>query len=165
MSKTKVISASLRTEPRSAQAASSQPKPNDAFVELDDFVFGDGGNLASLKLRGPSARPLGTWLAARTSIRRRVLWETRTSSALRSPLSTQVCPRLTPSNAFFTTSKVVVVVARTQHHPMLAERDCFRQSLKRSPGAPARAISARCQNAVNVGGERFSLPDGCFVSN
>jgi homoserine O-acetyltransferase/O-succinyltransferase len=50
MSKTKVISASLRTEPRSAQAASSQPKPNDAFVELDDFVFGDGGNLASLKL-------------------------------------------------------------------------------------------------------------------
>ena len=34
----------------SAQAANSRPKPNDAFVELDDFVFDDGGNLASLKL-------------------------------------------------------------------------------------------------------------------
>ena len=50
MSKTGVISASLRTELHSAQAASWQPKPNDAFVELDDFVFGVGGNLASLKL-------------------------------------------------------------------------------------------------------------------
>ena len=50
MSKTGVISASLRTEPRSAQAANSQPKPNDAFVHLQDFVFGDDENLASLKL-------------------------------------------------------------------------------------------------------------------
>ena len=50
MSKTAVISASLRTELHSAQAANSQPKPNDAFVDLHDFVFGDGGNLASLKL-------------------------------------------------------------------------------------------------------------------
>jgi len=51
MSKTGVISASLRTEPRSAQAANSQPKPNDAFVHLQDFVFGDDENLASLKLQ------------------------------------------------------------------------------------------------------------------
>jgi hypothetical protein len=29
--------------------------------------------------------------------------------------------------------------------------------------APAQAIIARCQNAVNVGGERFSLPNGCFI--
>jgi hypothetical protein len=39
MSKTGVISASLRTEPHSAQAANSQPKPNDAFVELHDFAI------------------------------------------------------------------------------------------------------------------------------
>src|SRR6202046_4184555 len=32
------------------QAANSRPKPDDAFVELHDFVFGDGENLASLKL-------------------------------------------------------------------------------------------------------------------
>ena len=50
MSKTGVISASLRTELHSTQAAKSQPKPNDAFVDLQDFVFGDGENLASLKL-------------------------------------------------------------------------------------------------------------------
>jgi hypothetical protein len=50
MSKTGVISASLRTELHSAQAANSQPKPNDAFVDVHDFVFGDGENLASLKL-------------------------------------------------------------------------------------------------------------------
>jgi homoserine O-acetyltransferase len=50
MAKTQVISASLRTKPHSAQAASSQPKPNDAFVELHDFVFGNGETLASLKL-------------------------------------------------------------------------------------------------------------------
>jgi homoserine O-acetyltransferase/O-succinyltransferase len=31
-----------------AQGANSQPKPNDAFVQ--DFVFGDGETLASLKL-------------------------------------------------------------------------------------------------------------------
>jgi len=50
MSKTEVISASLRTELHSAQSANSQPKPNDSFVDLHDFVFGDGENLASLKL-------------------------------------------------------------------------------------------------------------------
>ena len=50
MWKTGVISASLRTELHSAQAANSQPKPNDAFVDVHDFVFGDGENLASLKL-------------------------------------------------------------------------------------------------------------------
>src|SRR5271154_4104637 len=50
MSKTEVISASLRTELHSVQAASSQPKPNDAFVDLRDFVFGNGETLASLKL-------------------------------------------------------------------------------------------------------------------
>src|SRR5208282_1803382 len=50
MAKTGVISASLRTEPHSAQSANSQPEPNDAFVDLHDFVFGDGGHLASLKL-------------------------------------------------------------------------------------------------------------------
>jgi homoserine O-acetyltransferase/O-succinyltransferase len=32
------------------QAADSQPKPNDAFVDVHDFVFGDGESLASLKL-------------------------------------------------------------------------------------------------------------------
>ena len=50
MSKTEVISASLRTELHSAQSADSQPKPNDGFVDLHDFVFGNGENLASLKL-------------------------------------------------------------------------------------------------------------------
>src|SRR5208337_2615094 len=50
MAKTGVISASFRTEPHSAQSANSQPEPNDAFVDLHDFVFGDGENLASLKL-------------------------------------------------------------------------------------------------------------------
>jgi homoserine O-acetyltransferase len=50
MSNTGVISASSRTELHSAQAANSQPKPNDAFVDLHDFVFGDGENRASLKL-------------------------------------------------------------------------------------------------------------------
>jgi homoserine acetyltransferase len=50
MVKTEVISASLSTEPRAAQSAGSQPKPNDAFVELHDFVFGNGETLASLKL-------------------------------------------------------------------------------------------------------------------
>jgi homoserine O-acetyltransferase/O-succinyltransferase len=34
----------------STQAANSQPKPNDAFVDVHDFVFGDGESLASLKL-------------------------------------------------------------------------------------------------------------------
>ena len=50
MSQTEVISASLGTEPQSTRSANSQPKPNDGFVELHDFVFGDGENLASLKL-------------------------------------------------------------------------------------------------------------------
>ena len=50
MSKTEVISVSRRTELQSAQSANSQPKPNDGFVDLHDFVFGDGQNLASLKL-------------------------------------------------------------------------------------------------------------------
>ena len=50
MAKTGVISPSLRTEPHSAQSANSQPEPNDAFVELHDFVFDDGETLASLKL-------------------------------------------------------------------------------------------------------------------
>jgi homoserine O-acetyltransferase/O-succinyltransferase len=34
----------------STHAANSQPKPNDAFVDVHDFVFGDGESLASLKL-------------------------------------------------------------------------------------------------------------------
>src|ERR1700677_4415693 len=50
MSKTEVISASRRAELHSTQSANSQPKPNDSFVDLHDFVFGDGENLASLKL-------------------------------------------------------------------------------------------------------------------
>jgi homoserine O-acetyltransferase/O-succinyltransferase len=50
MAKTGVISTSLRTEPHSAEAPNSQPEPNDAFIELHDFVFGDGKTLASLKL-------------------------------------------------------------------------------------------------------------------
>jgi homoserine O-acetyltransferase/O-succinyltransferase len=50
MAKTGVISASLPTELHSARAANSHPKPNDAYVELHDFVFGDGETLASLKL-------------------------------------------------------------------------------------------------------------------
>ena len=32
------------------EAANSQLKPNDAFVDVPDFVFGDGESLASLKL-------------------------------------------------------------------------------------------------------------------
>jgi hypothetical protein len=50
MSKTGGINASLRNELHSGQAVSSQPKPNDAFVELHDFLFGNGETLASLKL-------------------------------------------------------------------------------------------------------------------
>jgi homoserine O-acetyltransferase/O-succinyltransferase len=34
----------------STQAVNSQPKPNDAFVDVHDFVFGDGETVASLKL-------------------------------------------------------------------------------------------------------------------
>jgi homoserine O-acetyltransferase len=50
MSKIEVITESLPTEQHSVQWANSEPKPNDGFVELHDFVFGDGGNVASLKL-------------------------------------------------------------------------------------------------------------------
>jgi hypothetical protein len=52
MSKTEVIGASLRAELHSVASANSQPKPDDGFVDLHDFVFGDGDgeNLASLKL-------------------------------------------------------------------------------------------------------------------
>ena len=39
MAKAKVIGASLHNEHQSAQAAGSQPKPNDAFVGLHDFAF------------------------------------------------------------------------------------------------------------------------------
>lgn len=49
MSNNGVISASLRTDLRPAQPANPQPEPDDGFIELHDFVFGDGGNLASLK--------------------------------------------------------------------------------------------------------------------
>jgi homoserine O-acetyltransferase len=34
----------------STQAANSQPEPNEASVDVHDFVFGNGGSLASLKL-------------------------------------------------------------------------------------------------------------------
>jgi hypothetical protein len=44
-----VISASLRTALRLAQAANSQPKPKDACVDVRDFGFGDGEDLAALK--------------------------------------------------------------------------------------------------------------------
>jgi homoserine O-acetyltransferase/O-succinyltransferase len=50
MSTTGVISACSRTELHSAQAANSQPKPNDAFVDIHDFAFGDGESRASLEL-------------------------------------------------------------------------------------------------------------------
>src|SRR6202050_4207312 len=50
MSKTQVISPSLHTKPHSAETANSRPKPDDAFVEFHDFVFGNGETLASLKL-------------------------------------------------------------------------------------------------------------------
>jgi homoserine O-acetyltransferase/O-succinyltransferase len=73
MSKTGVISASLRTELHSAQAANSQPKPNDVFVDVHDFVFGDGENLASLKLHyltlGTPSRDASGAIANRTASR------------------------------------------------------------------------------------------------
>src|ERR1700678_562800 len=50
MSKTGVMGESLRPDLHSAQPANSQPKPDDGFVELHDFVFGNGETLASLKL-------------------------------------------------------------------------------------------------------------------
>jgi hypothetical protein len=40
--------AAAATPQASTQAANSQPKPNDAVIH--NFVFGDGENLASLKL-------------------------------------------------------------------------------------------------------------------
>jgi homoserine O-acetyltransferase/O-succinyltransferase len=42
--------AAAATAQVSTQAANSQPKPDDAFVDVNDFVFGDGEILASLKL-------------------------------------------------------------------------------------------------------------------
>jgi homoserine O-acetyltransferase/O-succinyltransferase len=42
--------AAAATPQVSAQAADSQPEPNDAFVDIHDFVFDDGESLASLKL-------------------------------------------------------------------------------------------------------------------
>ena len=58
MSKTKVISASLRTELHSGQAASSQPKPNDAFVDLRAADSSRNcGRLANCSR--PSSRRLG----------------------------------------------------------------------------------------------------------
>ena len=45
-----VTPATAATPQVGTEAANSQPKPNDGFVELHDFVFGDGQNLASLKL-------------------------------------------------------------------------------------------------------------------
>ena len=38
--------------------ANSQPKPNDAFVEIHGFLFGDGERLVSLKPRYLSLVPL-----------------------------------------------------------------------------------------------------------
>jgi hypothetical protein len=40
--------AAAATPQVSAQAADSQPEPNDAFVDIHDFVFDDGESLASL---------------------------------------------------------------------------------------------------------------------
>jgi homoserine O-acetyltransferase/O-succinyltransferase len=37
-------------QPVGTDAANSRPKPNDAFVDIHDFVFGDGEKLPSLKL-------------------------------------------------------------------------------------------------------------------
>jgi len=46
MSKTEVISASLRTELHSAQSAKSQPKPNDGFVDVHDLQVAPSRGLA-----------------------------------------------------------------------------------------------------------------------
>src|SRR5271154_5686969 len=45
-----VAPAAAATPQVETEAANSQPKPNDAFVDVHDFVFGDGESLASLKL-------------------------------------------------------------------------------------------------------------------
>jgi homoserine O-acetyltransferase len=42
--------AAAATSQLGIHAADSQPKPNDAFVDVHDFVFDDGETLASLKL-------------------------------------------------------------------------------------------------------------------
>jgi hypothetical protein len=47
---TLVALAAAATPQVGIEAANSQPKPNDAFVDVPDFVFGDGESLASLKL-------------------------------------------------------------------------------------------------------------------
>ena len=47
---TLVMPAAAATPQVGTQAANAQPKLNDAFVELHDFVFGGGESLASLKL-------------------------------------------------------------------------------------------------------------------
>src|ERR1700691_5618849 len=49
---TLVTPAAAVTPQVGTEAANSQskPKPNDAFVDVPDFVFGDGESLASLKL-------------------------------------------------------------------------------------------------------------------
>ena len=49
-----LLAATLVTPPAAATpqggSVNSQPKPNGAFVNVHDFVFGDGESLASLKL-------------------------------------------------------------------------------------------------------------------
>ena len=58
LTKTFLVAATLVTPPAvvtprvGTEAANSQSKskPNDAFVDVHDFVFGDGESLASLKL-------------------------------------------------------------------------------------------------------------------
>ena len=45
-----VTPATAATPQVGTEAANSQPKPNDAFVDVLDFVFDDGETLASLKL-------------------------------------------------------------------------------------------------------------------
>jgi len=49
---TALLAATLVTPAAAAtpQAANSQQKPNDAFVDVHDFVFDNGESLASLKL-------------------------------------------------------------------------------------------------------------------
>jgi homoserine O-acetyltransferase/O-succinyltransferase len=47
---TLVTPAAAATPQVGAEAVNSQPKPNDSFVNVHDFVLGDGESLASLKL-------------------------------------------------------------------------------------------------------------------
>ncbi len=81
MSKTEVISASLPTEVHSAPSPNSQPRPNDGFVDLHDFVFGDGENLASLKLQQNPIGDCATRVAMRHSEGQIVLHGTAGSAA------------------------------------------------------------------------------------